>query len=34
MTDAIKDLVIAGRDAPLWLAASVMQSALGPSGLR
>jgi len=31
---AVQDLVIVGRDAPAWLAACVMQSALGPSGLR
>lgn len=31
---AIRQLTIVGRDAPLWLAACVMQSALGPSGLR
>jgi tryptophan halogenase len=31
---AIQHLVIVGRDAPLWLSACVMQSALGPAGLR
>ncbi|HUQ11643.1 MAG TPA: tryptophan 7-halogenase [Steroidobacteraceae bacterium] len=31
---AVQHLAIVGRDAPLWLAACVMQSALGPSGLR
>jgi tryptophan halogenase len=30
---AIKDLVIVGRDAPLWLAASVLHSALRPAGV-
>jgi len=30
----IQDLVLVGRDAPVWLAACVMQSALGPAGLR
>jgi tryptophan halogenase len=37
MTDvpsALRDLVIVGRDAPAWLAACVLQSALGPAGLR
>jgi tryptophan 7-halogenase len=31
---AVKELVIVGRDAPLWLSACVMQYALGPSGVR
>jgi len=31
---AIRELVIVGRDAPAWLAACVMQEALGASGLR
>ncbi|HEV7605694.1 MAG TPA: tryptophan 7-halogenase [Steroidobacteraceae bacterium] len=30
----MQTLVIVGRDAPLWLAACVMQSALAPAGLR
>jgi tryptophan halogenase len=30
----VNELVIVGRDAPAWLAANVMQSALGPAGLR
>ena len=34
MTGVVQDLVIVGRDAPVWLAACVMQSALGPAGLR
>jgi tryptophan halogenase len=34
MKGAVQDLVIVGRDAPVWLAACVMQSALGPAGLR
>ncbi len=34
MNGAVQDLVIVGRDAPVWLAACVMQSALGPAGLR
>lgn len=34
MNGAVQDLVIVGRDAPAWLAACVMQSALGPAGLR
>jgi tryptophan 7-halogenase len=33
-SDTLGTLIIAGRDAPLWLAACVMHSALGPSGLR
>jgi tryptophan 7-halogenase len=32
--NAVQDLVVVGRDAPAWLAACVMQSALGPTGLR
>lgn len=31
---AIQELVIVGRDAPVWLAACVLQTALGPAGLR
>jgi tryptophan halogenase len=31
---AVRELVIVGRDAPAWLAACVMQEALGPAGLR
>jgi tryptophan 7-halogenase len=34
MNGNVQDLVIVGRDAPAWLAACVMQSALGPAGLR
>jgi len=34
MSAQVQDLVIVGRDAPLWLAACVMQSALSPAGLR
>jgi tryptophan halogenase len=30
----VQDLVIVGRDAPAWLAACVIQSALGPAGVR
>jgi tryptophan halogenase len=30
---AIRDIVIVGRDAPAWLSACVMQSALGPAGV-
>jgi tryptophan halogenase len=33
MSAALRDLVIVGRDAPLWLAACVMQQALGPAGV-
>ncbi|MDB5455887.1 MAG: Tryptophan halogenase, partial [Caulobacter sp.] len=29
----ITEVVIVGRDAPLWLAASVVQRALGPAGV-
>ena len=31
---APRELVIVGRDAPAWLAANVVQTALGPAGLR
>ncbi len=31
---SLQDLILVGRDAPVWLAACVMQSALGPAGLR
>jgi tryptophan halogenase len=31
---AVKDLIIVGRDAPVWLAASVMQFALAPAGVK
>ena len=34
MNAAVQDLVVVGRDAPVWLAACVMQSALKPAGLR
>ncbi len=34
MTAAVQELVVVGRDAPVWLAACVLQSALGPAGLR
>jgi tryptophan halogenase len=34
MNGAVRELVVVGRDAPVWLAACVMQSALGPAGLR
>lgn len=34
MNGSIDHVVIVGRDAPLWLAACVIQSALGSSGLR
>ena len=34
MNGAVQDLVVVGRDAPVWLAACVMQSALKPAGLR
>jgi len=30
----INDVVIVGRDAPLWLSACVVQAALGPAGIR
>ena len=30
----IQDLILVGRDSPVWLAACAMQSALGPAGLR
>ncbi len=30
---AVKNLVIVGRDAPVWLSACVMQYALGPAGV-
>ncbi|HEY5810366.1 MAG TPA: tryptophan 7-halogenase, partial [Povalibacter sp.] len=32
-TDSVSNIVIVGRDAPAWLAACVMQSALGPAGV-
>ena len=31
---AVSEVVIVGRDAPVWLAACVLQTALGPAGLR
>src|SRR5687767_4875758 len=31
---AVRQLVIVGRDAPLWLSACVMHAALAPAGLR
>ena len=34
MNAPIQNLVVVGRDAPVWLAACVMQTALGPAGLR
>ena len=34
MNSAVQDLIVVGRDAPVWLAACVMQSALAPAGLR
>lgn len=34
MNGLVEDVVIVGRDAPLWLAACVLQSALGPAGVR
>jgi tryptophan halogenase len=34
MSAGVRELVIVGRDTPAWLAACVMQSALGPAGLR
>jgi tryptophan halogenase len=33
MSGAVKELVVVGRDAPLWLSACVMQYALGPAGV-
>jgi len=33
MSDAVRNLVIVGRDAPAWLSACVMQYALGPAGV-
>lgn len=33
MSGAVKELVIVGRDAPVWLSACVMQYALGPAGV-
>ena len=33
MNGAVQDLVIVGRDAPLWLSACVMQYALAPAGV-
>ncbi|HEX7693660.1 MAG TPA: tryptophan 7-halogenase [Sphingomonas sp.] len=33
MTGAVTSVVLLGRDAPLWLAASVLQSALEPAGI-
>jgi tryptophan halogenase len=33
-TAPINDVVVVGRDAPLWLAACVVQSALAPAGVR
>lgn len=33
MSGAVKELVVVGRDAPLWLSACVMQCALGPAGV-
>lgn len=34
MTTAVEELVIVGRDAPVWLSACVMHSALAPAGVR
>jgi tryptophan halogenase len=33
MSEAVRKIVIVGRDAPVWLSASVMQYALGPAGV-
>src|SRR5579859_7335476 len=33
MSAPVNHVVVVGRDAPLWLAASVLAKALGPSGL-
>lgn len=33
MSERVRDLVLLGRDAPLWLAASVLQAALKPAGV-
>ena len=32
--NAVREVVIVGRDAPAWLAASVLECALGPAGVR
>lgn len=34
MTGTVNQVVIVGRDVPLWLSACVLQSALGPTGVR
>jgi tryptophan 7-halogenase len=34
LVSAVQELVIVGRDAPVWLSACVMQYALGPAGVR